>query len=148
MRDTQQRVPRKSEERKIIQYFYTTFKAEGAKKLFFRIHEVYIGISRDQIQKWINTNEELGKTRPIFANKAPLKPVVANEIWGRHQIDLVAMDCLPEMDGEGNVFTCVLSVLDIFSRYLILRPMTSKQSAEVVKHLKDIYRCDLFILLF
>ena len=104
-------VPRKSEVDDIISLFYNAFKGEGARKLFHRIRRHYTGISIKKIQKWLNSNKDHFKSNSIFSNKPPLTPVIY-----------------------------VLSVLDVFSRYLWLRPVSGKNSAEVLKNLKEIFR--------
>ena len=75
----------------------------------------------------------------MFSNKPPLTPVVTDSVQSTHQIDLVSLEFIPILR-EGKVYDHVLSVLDVFSRYLQLRPMAGKQSRDVVIHLKEIYR--------
>ena len=41
---------------------------------------------------------------------------------------------------NGTQYNYVLSVLDVFSRYMWLQPLSGKNSAEVLKHLKEIFR--------
>lgn len=40
---------------------------------------------------------------------------------------------------EGSKYRYVMSIIDIFSRYVWLRGLTSKRSAEVAHNMKDIY---------
>jgi len=132
-------VPRVSEVGAIVNYYYQLFKGEGANKLHCRIREHYSGISRRFIQQWLNNNREHCKLNPLFTNKAPLKPVVSSTVQSHHQIDLACIEKYPsETDGE--VFSYILSVLDVFSRYLQLRPLKKKEPMEIMTHLKHIYR--------
>ena len=124
-------VPKKSEIVVIIKHFYNTYKGEGARKLNNRIKSIFTGISRQAIQDWLNSNEEHFQRKPLFTNKPPLQPVTAHTVQSTHQIDLVSMENYP-VEKDGVTYTWVLSVIDVFSRFLQLRPMTGKKSEEVV----------------
>lgn len=56
----------------------------------------------------------------------------------RNQIDLVDMKAYP-VTKDGKLFRYVLAVLDVFSRYLVLRPLHSKTAVGVSRHLAEIY---------
>ena len=78
------------------------------------------------------------KMRPLFQNKAPLRPIKASKVQGRHQVDLVSMQSMPVTIGT-NTYKYIMSVIDIFSRFVFLRPLKSKESAEVAENLQRIY---------
>ena len=40
---------------------------------------------------------------------------------------------------DGDTYKYVMSVIDIFSRFLFLRPLQTKYASEVTEHLLDIY---------
>ena len=81
--------------------------------------------------------------RTTFANKAPLIPIIAAAPMKRNQIDLVDMIGFPPCASpDGFSYRYVLSVIDVFSRYLILRPLSRKTSSAVAAQLLQIY-CDL-----
>lgn len=40
---------------------------------------------------------------------------------------------------DGDNYKYILSVIDIFSRFVFLRPLQTKESSEVAEHLLDIY---------
>ena len=132
-------VPRKGEVDDIISFFYNAFKGEGARKLFPRIRRHCTGISTKRIQKWLNSNEDHFKSNPIFSNKPSLTPVFSKSVQGCNQIDLADMRSMA-VSTNGTQYNYVLSVLDVFSRYLWLRPLSGKNSAEVLKNLKEISR--------
>lgn len=132
-------IPRSSEVNAIISFFYNSYKGEGARKLYARIKSHFTSIGTKTIQKWLNENEKHFKLNPIFNNKPPLNPVVSHTVQGRNQIDLVDLKgCPVAVDCQSHKY--VLSVLDVFSRFVQLRALRSKESSEVVKHLKDIFR--------
>ena len=118
-------------------------------------------MSIEAIQNWLKTSETsvndltakrfgltnkliyvLQQRRTVFANKAPMRPIVALSPMERNQIDLVDMREFPPCSSDGNEYRYVLSVIDVFSRYVILRPLHRKTAAEVSKQLIRIY-CDI-----
>ena len=104
-----------------------------------RISETYSGVSRRDIQTWMNFNEEHCQKKPKFCNKPELQPVIARSVQDQNQIDLVNLEKY-SVHYEGKVYTWVLSVLDVFSRFVQLRALTGRNSSQVLHHLKDIYR--------
>ena len=78
------------------------------------------------------------KVRPLFYNKAPLRPIKASKIQERHQVDLVSMVSLPG-NIDGDTYKYIMSVIGIFSSFLFLRPLQTKETSEVAEHLLDIY---------
>ena len=132
-------VPRSSEKDRIINHFYKQMKSEEARKLCYRIKDHYVGVSRQCIQEWLNKNREHFRVKPSFGNKPPLRPVITKTVQSHHQIDLVNFEKFP-VEKDGNIYVYVLSVLDIFSRFLQLRPLTCKEPWEVKQNLIQIYR--------
>ena len=120
-------VPQKGEIDKIVSFFHHTYKGEGARKIQPRIKRFYTGISIKRIQKWLNSNENDFKTNPIFSNKPPLSPVVSKIVQGCNQIDLVDMRSM-SVAKDGVEYNYILSLLDVFSQVLELRPLSSKGS--------------------
>ena len=68
-RDDGKIVVAKKEMDSIMRHFYERYKRENTFKLSHRIRETYVGISKEVIQSWINSNEEHFIRNPIFANK-------------------------------------------------------------------------------
>ena len=130
-------MPRKDEVNYIISFFCNAFNREGARKLFPRIRWHYTGINIKRIQKWLNSNENDLKTNPIFSNKPPLTPVISKSIQGLNQIDPVDMRSIA-VSTNSTHYNYVLPVLDVFFRHLWLRALCGKNSAKVLKHLKEI----------
>ena len=77
--------------------------------------------------------KEPKKIRPLFQNKAPLRPIKATKVQIRHQVDLVNKMSMPVTVDE--VAYKYMSVIGIFSRFVCLRPLKSKESAEVAENL-------------
>ena len=74
----------------------------------------------------------------MFSNKPPVPPVISKSVQGCNQIDLDDMRSMT-LSTNGTPYNYVLSVLDVFSRYLWLRPLSGKNSTEVLKHLEEIF---------
>ena len=82
--------------------------------------------------------KEQQQLRPMFKNKAPLKPVATKTVQERNQIDLVNMSSIA-ITIEDKTYKYILSVIDIFSRYLHLRSLESKDSYGIAQALVEIY---------
>ena len=104
-----------------------------------RIKRFYTGISIKRIQKWLNSNENHFKINPIFSNKLPLSPVVSKTVQGCNQIDLVDMRPM-SVTKNGVEYNYILLLLDVFSRFWELRLLSSKDSNEVLMHLREVLR--------
>ena len=57
----------------------------------------------------------------------------------RCQIDLVVFEKTLSKDENGNIYKHVLSCLDVFSRYIFLRRLKSKDTIERANQLKEIF---------
>ena len=121
-----------------IEYFYMSSKGDGAKKLYHAMKESYFGIGERLIQNYVNRNKLQRLKRPKFSNKAPLKPVTSSSPMNRHQIDLVDMRSLV-VNKNGEQYSYILSVIDVFSRFLWLRPLQDKTAQKVCNKITEIY---------
>lgn len=132
-------VVKKSELSSIVECYYGESKGDGALKLVNNIRHIYSGVSRNKIQKNLNVMKEPQKIRPLFQNKASLRPIKASKVQERHQVDLVNMMSMPVTVDGSTPYIYIMSVIDIFSRFVFLRPLKSKESAEVAENLLNIY---------
>ena len=132
-------VPQKGEIDKIVSFFYHTYKGEGARKIQPRIKRFYTGISIKRIQKWLTSNENHFKINPIFSNKSPLSLAVSKIVQECNQIDLMGVRSISLTKGVVE-YNYILSLLDVFSRFLELRPLSRKDSNEALMHLRAIFR--------
>ena len=131
-------VVKKSDVSQLLDGAYYETKGEGAKKSNKQMSQIYRGLSRRLIQHSLNSMKQQQKVRPLFQNKAPLRPIRASKVQERHQVDLVSMVSMPAtMDGD--TYKYIMSVIDIFSRFFFLRPLQTKETSVVAEHLLDIY---------
>ncbi|XP_067654016.1 uncharacterized protein [Haliotis asinina] len=131
-------VIRKSDVESIIAKFYKELRGSGAKKIKSMINEYYAGISKDTIQDFIDRQTDRQQLRPAFSNAPNLKPVISKKPMGRHQVDLVDLSGMQVTIG-GETFLYVLSVIDVFTRFLWLRPLSSKSASSVAIELYRLY---------
>ena len=103
-------------------------------------------MSIKRIQKWLNSNENHFKINPIFSYKPSFSPVVSKTVQGCNQIDLVYMRSM-SITKDSVEYNYILSLLDLLSRFVELTSLFSKDSNEVLRHLKGIFRL-LFVMLW
>ena len=76
---------------------------------------------------------------PIFSNKPPLSPAVSKTVQGCNQIDLVDMTSM-SVTKDGVEYSYIISLLEAFSRFLELIALFSKDSNDVLMHLRRTFR--------
>ncbi|XP_048236369.1 uncharacterized protein LOC124117280 [Haliotis rufescens] len=128
----------KSELDNVICKFYTELRGSGAKKIRTLINQYYAGISQEAIQDFIDRQDDRQLLHPKFVNAAKLKPVISRTPMGRHQVDLVGLTGMPA-ENDGETFIYILSVIDVFTRFLWLRPLSNKRACSVALELHKIY---------
>ena len=77
-------VLKKSEVSLVVDRAYCQTKGEGAVKLSKQMSQIYCGLSRRIIQRNLNSIKQQQKVRPLFQNKAPLRPIRASKVQIRH----------------------------------------------------------------
>ncbi len=131
-------VPRKSSISSVVKKALHETKGSGVRKLNILLREQYSGISRASVKNILDRSRRYQLHKATFRNKAIPKSIKAKAVQDRHQVDLVDM-------GEWRVkygrvtYRYILTVIDVFSRYVWLRPLKGKHSLEISRHLEDIY---------
>lgn len=110
-------VVKKSDVSQLVDSAYYETKGEGTKKLGKQMAQIYRGLSRRIIQHSLNSMKQQQKVRPLFQTKTPLRPIRASRVQERHQVDLVSMVSMPATI-DGDTYKYIMSVIDIFSRFL------------------------------
>ena len=87
------------------------------------IRDSFAGVSQHVIQEWINSNRKHCESHPIFENKYPLQPIIAKSAIDVCQIDLVIMEERPSKWYDNKTYFYILNVMDLFSRYISLKPL-------------------------
>lgn len=129
-----------SEVNPCIEYFRTKTLNDGSEKLSERLRKHYFGISKGKICAVLKQSESYTSAKPMFCNKAPLKPVAAKQPMERHQLDLVDLSAIADLavPNPTDHMYC-LSILDVFSRYLWARIIYDKRSETVAEQLENLY---------
>jgi transposase InsO family protein len=126
-------LPRQETIRDIVVQCHLAMFGAGSAKIVGQLSNKYCGITEKAVQAILNTLAVHTAQRPVFQNKSTLQPVNSKGVMHRHQIDLVKMH---EIDGFNNV----LSILDVFSRFLWLRPLKTATADEVASEVGRVYR--------
>ena len=121
-----------------IEKHVTKCKGAGARKIHNRICRTFVGVTHHQIQIHLNKCKMSQRLNPLFRNKPALIPVTSEGVFDQVQMDLVTMEHSTVLKGN-QTFKFVLVVLDIFSRFMFLRPLETKFSAEVAKQLVHLF---------
>ena len=104
----------------------------------FRLGEKYSGVSERRIQHVLDRSRRYQILKARFNNKVVLHPIRAKEVHTRHQCDLVDLRKWSVQD-KGRTYRYILSIMDVFSRFVWSRPITCKTSATVANHLSSLY---------
>ena len=130
---------RVSEVCKVAADEYERLKGTGAAKLVSSLKQNFAGLSRIKVQKIRNTDKQHYKRNAKFCNKARLKPIRARDVQMRHQIDLMDMGRKGAIKFNGVSYRYVLSVMDVFSRFVWLHPVSVKSSKNIADELRILY---------
>lgn len=109
------------------------------KKNVCSLKDKFAGISRSRVQNILNTDNLHYRKNVRFLNKAILKPIQARDVQVRHHVDPMDLGKRGRVKYQGIVYRYVLSVMDVFGRFIWLRPLKSKHSKEITSELKSIY---------
>ena len=131
-------VVRKAEIPEMVRKISRQTRGEGAKKIKKRLISSFASVSQQRIQCELNRDPAQQRRYPSFKNMAPLRPVKASSVMIRNQIDLVDLRNIA-ITIDDQKFQWVLSVMDLYSRFVWLRALQSKSSDEVAIKLRDIY---------
>lgn len=129
---------KKNEVESCVNLYHSKYKGAGVRKLYKAITKLFIGVSEREVASVINSLHKAQRLKPTFLNKAPIHPVKSSGVMHQVQVDLVDMQSNP-VTANSQTFKYVLVLLDVFSRFLFLRPLQSKCSAEIASHLLKIF---------
>ncbi|XP_063865374.1 KRAB-A domain-containing protein 2-like [Scylla paramamosain] len=107
----------------------------GGKKTIAEVRKKWSNITQEVCYLYISFCEHCHQKK---ARKTPkglvVKPVRSHDIHSRCQIDLINFQTLP----DGN-FKYIMTYVNHFSKFCVLRPLTSKRAEEVAANLLDIF---------
>ena len=130
------RVLRSSEVNRVVADEFHRTKGSGARKIVCSLKENFVGLSKNRVQDILNKDKLHYRRNARFLNKAILKPIRARDVQVRHQVDLMDLGKRGSVEFKGIVYRYVLSIMDVFSRFIWLRPLARKTSKVVAAELK------------
>ena len=122
----------------VVQKGFTKAATCGARPLAIKLKKKYTGMSERQVRREYSKSKYYHQAYPKFTNKPPPKAVTAEKVNERWQIDLMDMKS-DQILKNGETYKYILSVVDVFSRFVILRPLTGKSSSKVARELERIF---------
>lgn len=123
----------------------------GSRSMSQQLKEKYANLSEATIKGCLSKSKDYQKAFAKFSNHSPPVPVTAKAVNERWQMDLIDMNEV-KIQHDGKVYKWIFSVIDVFSRLLMLRPLTDKTSHGVKRQLSkliadhgqpNIIQCDL-----
>lgn len=124
-------VPRKSTISAVVNKALDETIGSGLRTFNVYLREQYLGISRASVKDTLDRSRCYQLHKATFRNKLIPKPITAKAVQDRHQVDLVDI-CKWRVKYGQVTYKYILTVIDVFSRYVWLRP-------EIARHLQDIY---------
>jgi transposase InsO family protein len=107
----------------------------GRDKLFYRIKQLYAGISRRDIAAFLSAQE----TAQIHARPPKLrtvKPIISSKPNERFQMDLIDMSTLAYWNDNTHF---ILTIIDHFTKRAWAYALKNKGSKAIAKHLDDLF---------
>jgi hypothetical protein len=123
---------------KILKNEYYGLKLSGSyfgpEKLYQSLKMRGIDISHYQVRKWLKNQDDYSLQRPARRPRKRAR-VVVSSIDNQWDADLADMSSLSRFNGG---IKYLLVVIDIFSRFLCVRPLKNKTGKEVVTGFESI----------
>ena len=94
----------------------------------------YANVTREILQMYCELCEECQLKKNKVRKSLVIKPIVSTALNSRCQVDLIDMQS--QKDGE---FRHILNYQDHLTKFVILKPLVTKQTIEVAKHLIEIF---------
>ncbi|XP_041480373.1 uncharacterized protein LOC121427867 [Lytechinus variegatus] len=133
-------VLKKSQIPDIVMEEYFKANGAGARRIYHRLKRKFSGISEEVVRNILSQCSTHRRMNVTFTNKAPYIPITAKHVMERIQIDLLKMRTAATY--KKRTYRYILTAIDVFSRYTWLRPMETKSSTNVARHLSKIF--DMF----
>ncbi|KRZ07302.1 KRAB-A domain-containing protein 2, partial [Trichinella zimbabwensis] len=107
----------------------------GERKTFLEIKKKWANVTLEICKIYISYCEDCHlKRKKKIPKRLVVKPIVSSSIMSRGQVDLINYQTMPD-----DKFNYVMTYVDYFSKFCVLRPLTSKSSEEVAHNLLDVF---------
>ncbi|KRY82754.1 KRAB-A domain-containing protein 2 [Trichinella pseudospiralis] len=107
----------------------------GERKTFLEVQKKWANVTLEICKIYISFCKDCHlKRKKKIPKGLMVKSIVSSSIMSRGQVDLINYQTLP--DGK---FNYVMIYVDHFSKFCVLRPLTSESSEEVAQNLLDVF---------
>lgn len=113
---------------------HTAIGHGGRDRMVTEINRRYKNITRKQVLNFINLCELCQQKRSGIKKGIVVKPIISTHMNSRCQVDLIDFQSQP--DGE---FKFIFVYQDHLTKFVVLRPLTSKRAEEVAAQLLDVF---------
>ena len=120
------------EQTNILEFLYRdSMVSKSRDGLYAAVSDKYLGISRRDIQRFLNSQESYQITKPVPKKTQTFSIISSapNEHW---QIDLV------DMTKYRTRFHFVMNIIDVFSKFVWSFPIVNKEAVTIVKNLEPL----------
>ena len=131
-------IVKRSDMRNRVKTQFNAIQGTGSRHLSQVLRRKYHGLTERNISKIFKQSDYYHMSYPKFTNVSKPIPVTAEKLNERWQLDLIDMRH-DSVVHNGKVYKYILSVIDVFSRFLIIRPLQSKSSKSVAKKMEKIF---------
>ncbi|XP_061170265.1 KRAB-A domain-containing protein 2-like [Saccostrea echinata] len=132
------RVLHKSKLNSVVKKAFDSASGCGARPLYVNLSKEYSAVSERKILREYNKSKRYQKFFPNFSNRPLNKAITADRVNERWQIDLIDMKN-DVIKSNCQTYRYILSILDVFSRFLILRPLKRKTSRQIAIELERVF---------
>jgi transposase InsO family protein len=120
----------------IAEFYNSPLTTGGRDRVYPRLRQKYYGISRQSVSTWLENNETHQLHQPLPKRQTTRRIVVKGPDRVA-QIDLVDLKDLKGFNGQKRY---MLTYVDLFSKWIAARAITTKTAAKVQEALLDILR--------
>ena len=120
---TEKLVTKFGDMKEIVKKAFQESMGLGCRRLKVQLNEAVTGCSETNVLSALSGSKIYQRLNCKFSNKASLQTVSAKCVMSRNQIDLIHMD---HVNYDGRTYRYALSIVDVFSRFIFLRPLQSK----------------------
>jgi hypothetical protein len=103
----------------------------GRDRMVKELGKKYANVTRDSIELCIDCQHK--RVRPMTKGVV-VWPILSKEFSARGQVDVIDMQSLPH-----GSFKWIMVYQDHLTKFVVIRPLTSKRAAEVAYQLMDIF---------
>ncbi|CAO4384740.1 unnamed protein product [Caenorhabditis nigoni] len=115
-------------------YHDPKFGLRGPAALLYQARKINKNITRKEVVSYLHSNDAYTRHFPQV-RRIQHNPWVANGPDSHHMADLAM---LPTLKKKNSGFCYILVVVDVFSRYVFVRPLKNKECSTVTKAYEDI----------